>query len=76
MFITRMVILQTIVPVIRLLERQVVIGHFQETKMQAKLEALEERVAYYRKGYRILLAYLIFDVIFKFFVYPGTLFGG
>jgi len=44
--------------------------------MQAELEALEKRVAYYRKGYRILLAYLIFDVIFKFFIYPGSLFGG
>ena len=44
--------------------------------MQAKLEELETKVAYYRKGYRILLAYLIFDVIFKFFIYPGSLFGG
>ena len=76
MFITRMVILQTIVPVIQLYGHKVVTARLKETKMQAKLEALEERVAYYRKGYRILLAYLIFDVVFKFFVYPGSLLGG
>jgi len=30
--------------------------------------SLEEQLDHYRKGYRLLLAYLIFDVIFKFFV--------
>ena len=76
MFITRMVTLQTIVPVIQLYGHEIVTARLKEIKMQAKLEELEERVAYYRKGYRILLAYLIFDVVFKFFVYPGSLLGG
>ena len=30
--------------------------------------SLEERLDLYRRGYRVLLAYLIFDIVFKFFV--------